>query len=546
MRCRHGPEREASSHWGLHVVRSIMEPASVEAINGVLVGDVIADKYRIERVVGMGGMGTVVAAHHIQLDEKVAIKFLRSEMLGNAETLRRFAREARASARIKSEHVVRVFDVGSLEPGIPYIVMEYLEGGDLATWLWQHGPLTVEVAVDFVLQACEAVAEAHSLGIIHRDLKPANLFCSRRPDGELAIKVLDFGISKAVDAETTADGGSVTKSQAAIGSPVYMAPEQMRSARDVDAGADIWSLGVILYELLAGHGKVPFPGNTLVEIAIRASTCLPLPLRDARADVPAGLERVIGRCLEKQRANRYRDVGEFAAALVEFGSTRAAASSLRIGRIMESDRFSAKNGPLGAFGRLLVDEPVPSRSRISALVESGSNTRRRRGMTPAVQWKNAALVGASGAVLALAILAVHRLSSTRSKEDVADAASATGATAELSAPAGTADAAMLTSGWVTGAAAPSIGAVPPSAAGERLRDNFSELEAERRGHLQTMETAQANPSASTANPKRAPPPRRSPTPPLASTPSPAASATDCSVPYFFDVNGTRIFKKECL
>ena len=141
-------------------------------------------------------MGVVVAAHHLQLDERVALKFLLPEALGNAEAVARFAREARAAVKIESEHVARVIDVGSLENGAPYMVMEYLEGSDLAAWLRERGPLPVEQAVDFVLQACEAIAEAHALGIVHRDLKPANLFCVAAPDGLLSIKVLDFGISK--------------------------------------------------------------------------------------------------------------------------------------------------------------------------------------------------------------------------------------------------------------------------------------------------------------------------------------------------------------
>src|SRR3954454_18638740 len=213
-------------------------------------GRVLAGKYRIERVLGRGGMGVVVAAHHIHLDEKVAIKFLLPEAVANAEVLGRFVREARAAVRIKSEHVARVSDVGTLEGGEPYMVMEYLEGSDLAEWLLQRGALPVEQAVEFLLQASEAIAEAHALGIVHRDLKPANLFVVRRADGLLSIKVLDFGISKVTDASMAA--GAATSTLALMGSPLYMSPEQMESARTADARSDIWSLGVILYELLTG------------------------------------------------------------------------------------------------------------------------------------------------------------------------------------------------------------------------------------------------------------------------------------------------------
>src|SRR5580693_7216018 len=169
------------------------------------------------------------------------------------EYVARFEREARTAVKIKSEHVARVIDVGQLESGSPYMVMEYLEGEDLQGWLEKQGRLPIERAVDFLLQACEAIAEAHAMGIVHRDLKPANLFCIRRPDGTLSIKVLDFGISKAAGASM-----GMTSTQAVMGSPLYMSPEQMGSSKGVDARSDIWALGVILFELVTG--RVPFDG----------------------------------------------------------------------------------------------------------------------------------------------------------------------------------------------------------------------------------------------------------------------------------------------
>src|SRR5580658_3035975 len=180
-----------------HAAASFVEergtmPGGSNSAAGVVEGDVLEGKYRIERVLGVGGMGVVVAAHHIQLDEKVALKFLLPSALGNPDAVARFAREARAVVKIKSEHVARVSDVGALQDGAPYMVMEYLEGGDLEAWLQERGPLPIEQTVEFVLQACEAIAEAHALGIVHRDLKPANLFCIRRADGLLSIKVLAF------------------------------------------------------------------------------------------------------------------------------------------------------------------------------------------------------------------------------------------------------------------------------------------------------------------------------------------------------------------
>jgi len=188
-----------------------------EQAASVSVGEILAGKYRIDRVLGAGGMGVVVAAHHLQLDERVAIKFLLPEMLAQQDAVMRFSREARAAVKIKSEHVARVTDVGTLETGAPYMVMEYLEGIDLAE-LVRRGPLPITQAVDFVLQACEAIAEAHALGIVHRDLKPANLFLATLPGGVQSVKVLDFGISKLTGLSASGGQDSATRTKALMGS----------------------------------------------------------------------------------------------------------------------------------------------------------------------------------------------------------------------------------------------------------------------------------------------------------------------------------------
>ncbi len=296
---------------------------------GVQEGDVLAGKYRVERVLGVGGMGVVVAAHHLQLDEKVALKFLLPEALSNPDAVARFAREARAAVKIKSEHVARVIDVGTLANGAPYMVMEFLDGGDLAAWIAQRGALPLEQAVEFLLQACVAVADAHALGIVHRDLKPANLFCVRRSDGQLSIKVLDFGISKMTDATGI---GSVTRTSALMGSPLYMSPEQMRSSKDVDAQTDIWALGVILFEFITG--RPVFLGESITELAIKVVGEPTPAVRNFRADVPAGLEAAIFKCLEKDRRQRYRNVAELALALLPFAPIRAKALVERISGII--------------------------------------------------------------------------------------------------------------------------------------------------------------------------------------------------------------------
>jgi serine/threonine-protein kinase len=302
-------------------------PPAVEGGEGsVRPGVVLAGKYRVERILGTGGMGVVVAAHHLQLDERVALKFLLPEALEQPILVSRFLQEARAAAKIKGEHVARVSDVGQLENGCPYIVMDYLEGLDLAAWLKQRGLLPIEQAVDFVLQACEAVADAHALGIVHRDLKPANLFCVRRSDGQFSIKVLDFGISKVTT--PGAPGYGMTRTTAVVGSPFYMAPEQMQLSKSVDARADIWALGVILFELVTG--RPPFQSEALTDLAIKVYTEPTPSARALRPSMPAGLDQVIATCLAKDRAARFANISELAIALKDFGSKQAKVSVQRV------------------------------------------------------------------------------------------------------------------------------------------------------------------------------------------------------------------------
>lgn len=297
-------------------------------------GTLLAGKYLVEESLGSGAMGVVVSARHLVLNERVAIKTLRPEVLDNPEAVARFMREARAAVRIKSEHVAHVTDVGTFDDGVPFMVMEYLDGVDLSSWLKTHGPLPVTQAVEFLLQACEALAEAHVLGIIHRDLKPANLFCIRRRDGSLAIKVLDFGISKVTDMRYSSSALSMTDASALMGSPNYMSPEQLQQPRGIDHLTDIWSLGVILFELLTGTS--PFAGESLPELIINITTQPPKSLREIRPELPAKIEAVIDRCLRKDRAERYANIGEFAAALGPLGPKRAEVYVERVAGILQS------------------------------------------------------------------------------------------------------------------------------------------------------------------------------------------------------------------
>jgi serine/threonine-protein kinase len=294
-------------------------------------GQILAGKFRIERVLGQGGMGVVVAATHLQLDERVALKFLLPDALGNPEAVERFAREARAAVKIKSEHVARVSDVGTLESGSPYMVMEYLEGQDLGAWVRSYGAMKIPEAIEFLLQACEALAEAHLLGIVHRDLKPANLFVTRRADGSPCIKVLDFGISKLTLPGTAPELG-MTKTNTVMGSPLYMSPEQMSSTRNVDRRTDIWALGVIFYEILTG--RVPFEAETMPQLCGMILQDPPRPLRDLRPDVPDTLQWVVWRCLEKDRERRFNNVAELALSLAPFGTPVAQRSADRISRVL--------------------------------------------------------------------------------------------------------------------------------------------------------------------------------------------------------------------
>jgi serine/threonine protein kinase len=278
-------------------------------------GDVVCGKYRLLRPLGEGGMGLVFEAEHLRLRQSVAIKFLRHEVLALPDAVDRFEREARASARIRGPHVVQVLDVDTDERGRPYMVMELLRGRDLEAELRVHGPFPVERAVDLVLQACVAVAQAHAAGIVHRDLKPSNLFLTEEA-GKRVLKVLDFGISK-IAPDADAPPASATSTCVTVGTPLYMSPEQMRSSRDVDGRSDIWSLGVILYELIAG--TPPFLGTTTAAIAAIVADAMP-SLRRVRPDVPEALERVLVTALAKAPADRLPTAEALGAALMPFAS----------------------------------------------------------------------------------------------------------------------------------------------------------------------------------------------------------------------------------
>jgi eukaryotic-like serine/threonine-protein kinase len=314
-----------------------MSPA--DADSPVQPGQLLAGgKYRVEHVLGIGGMGVVVAATHLQLGQPVAIKFMLPAALKDKESVERFVREARSAAQLKSEHVARVLDVGTLETGAPYIVMEYLEGITLDRFLDEGNTLSIGEAVEFTIQVCEAVAEAHVRGIVHRDLKPTNLFMTKGADKRPLIKVIDFGLSKTLGANSR----KITRDFSIMGTPTYMSPEQLRSTSDVDTRTDIWALGVVLYELLTGH--VPFHADAVAEVCALVLASPPRPIHEVHRDVPPELAAVIMRCLEKEPNHRFATVAELAEALNPFVPAGTGNAGDRIRRVQTDSVMAPRYG----------------------------------------------------------------------------------------------------------------------------------------------------------------------------------------------------------
>ncbi|MBS2017264.1 MAG: serine/threonine protein kinase [Deltaproteobacteria bacterium] len=344
------PARRAEDQDATTVARRPIAPPTI--------GDVIAGKYRIEAELGHGAMGRVFEANHLVLRHVVALKFMHPHLLRVPLAVKRFAREARAAARLRSDHAVRVLDVDH-HRGAPFIVMERLTGMSLARILREEGPLPVREAVELVVQACDALDEAHAAGIIHRDVKPENLFVETDArSGRRRLKVLDFGLAKA---KLPDDDGFLTlygpaSTRRAVGSPQYMSPEQVREAKDVDLRTDVWSLGVTLYELLTG--VAPFARSSVTRVLAAILHGRETPIRALRPDVPEPLAEVLLRCLAKERDGRFPSAKALSKALVG-----AIEDRLDRAEAVIDDEVTPVAAPAAPVLDLRIDDAVTARLR---------------------------------------------------------------------------------------------------------------------------------------------------------------------------------------
>lgn len=324
-------------------------------------GQVVAEKFRIDRLLGSGGMSAVYQCFHLGLEQPIALKVLLPKLAANEQFVARFLREAKAAAKIRGEHVGRVLDVGTWNrDGAPFIALELLEGEDLSVLLQRRGRLDPSEAVDLVIQACDGLARAHAVGVIHRDVKPANLFVTT-VDGEPCVKVIDFGVAK----QTTEDVTQLTNTSEVFGSPQYMSPEQIRASKHVDLRTDVWAIGCVLYELLAG--APPFTSPSLISLTSLVISEPTPPLSARRPEVSAGLEAIVLRCLEKRPEQRWSSVIDLAIALEPFGRSNArVVESLRRLKVHDPSRAAGSAVARSSMGSVPSLSVAPTSTRAAA------------------------------------------------------------------------------------------------------------------------------------------------------------------------------------
>ncbi len=398
-------------------------PNSLAILEDFPVGTVFAGKYCVERLLGRGGMGAVLAARHMDLGHRVAIKVLHESLSVDLNAAERFQREARASAALESEHVAQVIDVG-VDHDTSYMIMEFLEGEDLASVLSKRGRIEQEEAVSWILEACDAVAEAHTQGIIHRDLKPANLFLARRKRGQPIVKVLDFGISKAtLKSAQASPQKELTETQMILGTPVYASPEQLRGSREIDTRTDIWSLGVVLHRLLTGAR--PFEAETTGGLIAAIAADDPQRVREIAPEVSPEIETIILRCLEKDPDHRYRSVAALARALSPFARPNLGGLADRIAALTQSlapeastKRPSALHAPAPLDLKLSPGPHANDEFHREPVSRTGSTTQLRAAAPPPLSGTSVATILA-GITLAVALaLWANHMSQELPKNDL--------------------------------------------------------------------------------------------------------------------------------
>ncbi|MBI4956039.1 MAG: protein kinase [Myxococcales bacterium] len=347
-------------------------------------GEVIDGKYRCEEVLGVGGMGEVVKATHLLRQAQVALKFMNARAAAKPDLVERFLNEAVAASRIESEHVVRVFDVGRTADGTPYMVMEYLEGEELAALLAREGRpglASLPRAVHLVLQVLRALQAAHEAGVVHRDMKPSNCLVVAREGEPDVVKLFDFGISKLEQPDGT-DAARLTRTHALLGTPLYMAPEQARSARRADARTDLYATGVILYELLTGRTPFRPEEDGLAGLfALLLSTDPPL-LRSLRADVPEGLAAAVHRALAREPGERFQSAAEMAEALAPYADARSAEVLRRIRQRAATYSRGAPGAPAALAGPVGAAQPTASDSDATVALPRDAGPPRPPGEVP--------------------------------------------------------------------------------------------------------------------------------------------------------------------